>query len=149
MKLTHISVVARDADALAGFYRGVFKLELLREPTTLSGENVSRGNGLPNSVIRSVWLKLPGANAPFLEVHQYNTTHDRALPQVNKPGFSHLSFEVPDISGTLAAIVEAGGSQAGEITDFGSKDKPLLIVYARDLEGNILELEQFSAAPRG
>lgn len=149
MKLTHINVVARDADALAGFYRRVFELELLREPRMLSGEKVSRGNGLPNSVIRSVWLKLPGIGAPFLEIHQHETTHDRARPRVNEPGFGHLSFEVSDIGGTLAAIIEAGGSQAGEITDFGSKDKPLLIVYARDIEGNILELEQISAASNG
>ncbi|CAH1670297.1 Glyoxalase [Hyphomicrobiales bacterium] len=149
MKLTHINVVARDADALAGFYRKIFELELLRESRTLSGEKVSLGNGLPNSVIRSVWLKLPGIDAPFLEIHQHETTCDRAQPRVNEPGFGHLSFEVSDIGVTLAAIIEAGGTQAGEITDFGSRDKPLLIVYARDPEGNILELEQVSAASRG
>ncbi|PZU88391.1 MAG: glyoxalase [Chelatococcus sp.] len=149
MKLTHINVVARKADALAGFYRKVFELEFLREPRTLSGEKVSRGNGLADAVIRSVWLSLPGTQAPFLEIHEHETTHDRGPPQVNEPGFGHLAFEVDDIGGTLAAIVEAGGTQLGEITDFGSDDKPLLIVYARDPEGNILELEQSSAASSG
>jgi len=149
MKLNHINVVARDAEALAGFYRKVFSLELLRGPTTISGEKVSRGNGLPNSAIRSVWLKLPGSGAPFLEIHQHEVTHDRAQPRVNEPGFSHLSFEVCDIGRTLTAIAEAGGGQVGEVTDFGSADNPLLIVYARDSEGNILELEQFPATLGG
>lgn len=142
MKLSHINVVARDAGALSDFYRNVFELELLRGPRTLSGEKVSRGNGVSNSVIRSIWLQLPGADAPFLEIHQHETTHDRGQPRVNEPGFGHLSFEVENIGSTLAAIIETGGSQIGEITDFGSAEKPLLIVYARDPEGNILELEQ-------
>lgn len=142
MKLLHISLVARDSVAMAEFYRSVFELEILRELRTLSGEKVSCGNGILNSVIKSIWLKLPGANAPFLEIHEHETTHDRGQPKVNEPGFSHLSFEVGDIGETLAAIIKAGGSQVGQITDLGTVAKPLLIVYARDPEGNILELEQ-------
>ena len=42
----------------------------------------------------------------------------------------------------MTAIFEAGGSQLGEITNFGTADEPFLIVYVRDYEGNILELEQ-------
>jgi predicted enzyme related to lactoylglutathione lyase len=47
-----------------------------------------------------------------------------------------------DISFVLSAIIEAGGARIGEITDFGLSDKPFQIAYARDPEGNILELEQ-------
>jgi catechol 2,3-dioxygenase-like lactoylglutathione lyase family enzyme len=142
MRLSHINLVARDAVALADFYRVVFELDVLRELTMLSGEKVSRGNGVSNSVIKSIWLKLPGANAPFLEIHEHETTHDRGQPKVSEPGFGHLSFEIGDISATLANLIAAGGSQVGQITDFGSVTKPRLIVYARDPEGNILELEQ-------
>jgi predicted enzyme related to lactoylglutathione lyase len=52
---------------------------------------------------------------------------------------------VDDIGNTISDIVEAGGSQIGEITDFGTPQKPYLIVYARDPEGNVLELEQMGA----
>jgi predicted enzyme related to lactoylglutathione lyase len=61
---------------------------------------------------------------------------------VNEPGFGHLSFQMQDISFVLSAIIEAGGARIGEITDFGLSDKPFQIAYARDPEGNILELEQ-------
>ncbi len=61
---------------------------------------------------------------------------------MNEPGFGHLSFEVEDIHATLAAIIAAGGTALGEITDFGSAEKSSLIVYVRDPEGNVLELEQ-------
>ncbi|AJD46317.1 hypothetical protein RGR602_PC02298 (plasmid) [Rhizobium gallicum bv. gallicum R602sp] len=39
-------------------------------------------------------------------------------------------------------IASAGGAQIGEVTDFGTADKPFLIAYARDPEGNLLEPEQ-------
>ena len=132
MKISHINVVSRDADALAIFYRKVFGFEVFRGPVFLSGEKVSRGNGLPNSAIQSLWLKLPGIAAPFLEIHEHGELHVRGAARVNATGFGHIAFEVPNIAETLSAVLAAGGSQMGEITDFESEDAPLLIVYARD-----------------
>lgn len=149
MRLAHINLVARDADRLAAFYVNVFKCEFLRQPTLLSGEKVSRGNGLANSEIYAIWLKLPDCESPFLEVHQHKVTHDRKRPRVNEPGFGHLSFETEDLRAALSAIIEAGGSTVGEITNFGSMEEPFLIAYARDPEGNILELEQSCCLPAG
>lgn len=142
MKLTHINLVAKDAKALAAFYQRVFNCAYLRPPKVLSGKKVSCGNGLPNSEILSIWLKFPECDTPFLELHQHKVMLDRDSPQVNEPGFGHLSFQVPDIHSTRAETIAAGGSQLGEITDFGTPDKPHLIIYLRDPEGNILELEQ-------
>jgi len=142
MKLVHVSVAARDADGLSAFYKTVFGYEDRRPPTTLSGEKVSRGNGLSDSRIYSIWLTLPDVEGPFLEMLEYKDTVDRPLPRVNEPGFGHLSFEVKDIETTLEEIIRAGGEQFGEITDFGTANNPFLIVYVRDPEGNILELEQ-------
>ncbi len=142
MKLAHINLVARDADMLAAFYMNVMKCELLRAPRMLSGEKVSRGNGLSNSEIYTIWLNFPETESPFLEIHQHTVTHQRDQPRVNEPGFRHLSFQMEDISDTLSKIIQAGGTQIGQITDFGAPDKPYLIAYARDPEGNVLELEQ-------
>lgn len=142
MKLAHINLVVRDAEALAAFYVKVFKCEYLREPKVLSGDKVSRGNGLPNSEIYSIWLKLPNYDDLFLEVHEHKVIHDRKQPRVNEPGFGHLSFQMEDVGMVLSVIIEAGGSKIGEITDLGSAERPFLVVYARDPEGNILELEQ-------
>lgn len=142
VKLVHINIVARNADALAEFYKDAFGCEDRRPPTTLSGEEVSRGNGLSNSEIYSVWLTLPNFDTPFLEIHEHKDTHDRPRPTLNEPGFGHLSFEVENVRAALAAIIAAGGTALGEITDFGSADIPFLIVYVRDPEGNVLELEQ-------
>ncbi|NRQ15066.1 VOC family protein [Ensifer sesbaniae] len=147
MKLAHINLVARDADALAAFYVNVLKCEPLRDPRMLSGEKVSRGNGIANCEIYTIWLKFPALDRPFLEIHEHRTMYDRSQPRVNEPGFGHLSFQMEDIRVALSAIIQAGGSQIGEITDFGTTDKPYLIAYARDPEGNILELEQTRNEP--
>lgn len=142
MKLAHINLVARDAEALAAFYVNVMKCDVLRELKTLSGEKISRGNGVPDSEIRSVWLRFPGLQQPFLEIHEHGITHPRELPRVNEPGFAHLAFRMEDIGRTLSEIIEAGGAQIGQITDLGTPEMPYLIAYARDPEGNVLELEQ-------
>jgi hypothetical protein len=126
----------------------VMKCESLREPKMVSGEKVSRGNGISNSEIYTIWLTFPELERPFLEIHEHKVTHDRDQPRVNEPGFGHLSFQMEDISVVLAEIIQAGGAQIGEITDFGTPDKPFLIAYARDPEGNVLELEQIGNRPR-
>ncbi|MBO9136635.1 VOC family protein (plasmid) [Rhizobium sp. B230/85] len=142
MRLAHINLVARNVEVLTAFYVNVMKCNVLRELKTLSGENVSRGNGLPNSEIRTIWLKFPELERPFLEIHEHTTTHHRDQPRVNEPGFGHLAFQMEDIRDTLSKIIEAGGAQIGEIIDFGTPGMPYLIAYARDVEGNVLELEQ-------
>ncbi|MGV2052192.1 VOC family protein [Agrobacterium sp. 22-209-1] len=142
MRLAHINLVARDAKSLATFYVNVMKCDVLREPKTLSGEKVSRGNGLSDSEILTIWLKFPGLEWPFLEIHEHRVTLHRDLPRVNEPGFGHLAFQMEDINNALSHIIEAGGAQIGQITDFGTPGMPYLIAYARDPEGNVLELEQ-------
>lgn len=47
-----------------------------------------------------------------------------------------------DVSVMLSQIIQAGGAQIGDITDFGAAEKPFLIVYGRHPGGNVLELEQ-------
>ncbi|QCL96091.1 VOC family protein [Agrobacterium tumefaciens] len=142
MRLAHINLVARNAKLLAAFYVNVMKCDVLREPKMLSGEKVSRGNGLSNSEILTIWLKFPELEWPFLEIHEHRVHLHRDQPRVNEPGFGHLAFQVEDISDTLSNIIEAGGAQIGKITDFGTPEMPYLIAYARDPEGNVLELEQ-------
>ena len=65
MRFGHISMVARDADRLADFYKAVFGCEDTIRRWTMSGEPVSRGNGLPNCEIYAAWLSLPGVDGPF------------------------------------------------------------------------------------
>lgn len=142
MRLSHISLTARNADALAAFYRGVFGLIDRRPPKRLSGAAVARGNGLPGAEIYALWLALPDDPGPFLEILEYDPPASRPGPGVNDPGFGHLAFAVPDLRATLETARRLGGSLQGQITNFGTPEAPNWIVYIRDPEGNILELDQ-------
>ncbi len=142
MKLAHISITARSADSLAAFYISAFDCQEMRPPRRLSGEVVSRGNGLPDSVIYSIWLRFPEQDMPFLELLEYDTSADRVAPRVDEIGLGHLAFGVTDIASSMDRVLTAGGTALGQVTNFGTEDAPLLIVYMRDCEGNILELEQ-------
>ncbi|SFU06034.1 Catechol 2,3-dioxygenase [Pseudovibrio denitrificans] len=147
MKLTHINLVARDAKALAAFYEAVFQCKQMRPAKVLSGEKVSKGNGLPNSEILSIWLTFPDCGTPFLELHQHAATEDRGVAPVNATGFGHLAFQTPDLHALIAKVLSAGGSKQGEVTNFGTSERPHLICYMRDPQGNILELEQPYCTP--
>ncbi|WP_225030023.1 VOC family protein [Xinfangfangia pollutisoli] len=142
MKLSHVSLTARDGAALSNFYRRVFGVVDLRPPRQLSPSVAGRGNGLAGVDIRSVWLGLPDDPGPFLEILEYATGPDQGMPAVNAPGFGHLAFEVPDLEAACRSVLEAGGRMQGEVVDFGPPGAPCLIVYVRDPEGNVLELEQ-------
>jgi glyoxylase I family protein len=144
LRFLHVSLTARSADQLSSFYKEVFGFVERRAPKRLSGTAVSRGNGLPDNDIYSIWLNLPTGNEPFLEIMEYTTTADRGIPAVNDPGYGHLAFEVCDLYQTIEKLLWFGGALQGEVTNFGTEERPHLIVYARDREGNILELEQSS-----
>jgi catechol 2,3-dioxygenase-like lactoylglutathione lyase family enzyme len=142
MKLRHVSITTRDADRLADFYSTVFGYGQRGPPRTLSGERVWRGNGLAGIDIYSIWLSQPGAEGAFLELLQYDRLLNRQTPAVNEPGYGHIAFQVEDIDASYAAILECGGTALGEITDLGTAKAPYRIVYMRDPDGNILEIEQ-------
>jgi len=142
VRINHVSLTARDAEWLAAFYHAVFGFEDRRPPRRLAGETVSRGNGLPDIGVQSFWLHLPEAPQCFLEILQYDVARERPISAVNATGLGHIALVVVDIRRTYSAILQHGGAKQGEITDLGSPERSILVVYARDPEGNILELEQ-------
>ncbi len=144
MKLKHVNLTARCANRLAAFYQDAFGFAERRPPKRLSGEHISRGNGLQNSDICVIWLSINNDDVPFLEIMEYRNTINRQKPEVNEPGYGHLALEVRNLSESVENVLRFGGSLQGEITNFGTSEVPLLIVYVRDPEGNILELEQTS-----
>lgn len=140
--MLHVSLTARNADVLSGFYRQVFGFIDRRAPRRLAGPNVWRGNGLPDVDIYSIWLALPGDQGPFLEIIEFDHPEERSKPAVNEPGFSHVAFEVHDLQACIDKVLLLGGTLQGDVTNFGTPEQPCLTVYVRDPEGNILELEQ-------
>jgi predicted enzyme related to lactoylglutathione lyase len=67
------------------------------------------------------------------------------MPAANECGFAHIAFAVDDVDQALEATIAVGGSSVGDIATIEVDDVGVLrVVYARDPEGNIVELQKWS-----
>ena len=115
-RYVHTNVVARDWRKLAGFYTLVFGCKRVPPGRNLAGDWLDGLTSLKNAHIRGMHLRLPGHGAagPTLEIFEYSPKIAAGLPCINRPGFAHIAFSVPDVKKTLLAVVRgAFGSGAG------------------------------------
>ena len=106
-----------------------------------------RVTSVPNAHLRGVHLRLPGYgdDGPTLEIFNYDQLIERELPRSNECGFAHIAFAVDDVDQALQAVIASGGGTVGEIATAEVKGVGLLhVVYARDPEGNIVELQRWT-----
>ena len=92
-------------------------------------------------------LRLPGHgdNGPTLEIYTYTSLVPQTPPVANRIGYGHLAFTVEDVPETLRAVVAAGGSRLGDVVTVPVENVGTLqFTYARDPEGNLLELQHWS-----
>jgi glyoxylase I family protein len=143
----HTNLIAREWRRLAAFYERVFGCAPLLPERDQRGEWLERASGVRGAHLRGAHLRLPGcgADGPTLEIFEYDEVLAQEEPVPNRAGYGHLAFSVDDVEAALAAVVAEGGRRLGEIV---SVEVPgvgtLRFTYARDPEGNILELQRWS-----
>ena len=146
IKFVHTNIIARDWELLARFYINVFGCEPVYPERDMSGEWIDRVTGIKDVHIRGTQLRLPGYPAgPTLEVFQYNKLmEDDELPAINRRGFAHIAFLVDDVEFYLERLINNAGSKLGELVETKMEGAGILtVVYARDPEGNIIELQNW------
>ncbi len=146
-KYVHTNLTARDWRKLVNFYQDVFGCTPRLPERDLAGVWLDRLTALPAPHLTGMHLSLPGyeSDGPTLEIFSYDHLLDRPMPVVNECGFGHLAFLVGDVAAALDAVLNAGGGVVGEIsTTTVTGVGTLTVVYARDPEGNILELQNWS-----
>jgi len=146
-RYVHINLIARDWKKLVRFYRDVFGCISRGPERDLSGEWLDRVT-LPSAArLRGFHLRLPGYGdtGPTVEIFSYDDMPDKQLPMPNEPGFAHVAFAVDDVEKALETVISVGGGSVGEIatTEIDGVGS-LQVVYARDPEGNIVELQNWS-----
>jgi glyoxylase I family protein len=147
VRYAHTNLVARDWRRLAGFYVEVFGCEPVPPERDAQGPWLDRATGLRGAHLRGVHLRLPGHGpaGPTLEIFGYDESVAQTEPTANRLGFGHIAFQVDDVAATLEKLLAAGGSRLGEIADTDIEGAGRLrVVYARDPEGNVLELQAWS-----
>jgi len=146
-RFAHTSIVARDWKRLARFYVAAFGCRPKPPERDLSGDWLQQLTGLREPRIRGIHLVLPGypSGGPTLEIFQYSRSSFRRRPRPNTVGLAHIAFAVRDVRRTLEKVTKHGGSAVGELvsTTVAGVGK-ITVVYARDPEGNIIELQTWS-----
>lgn len=146
-RYVHTNLTARDWRRLVHFYVGVFGCIPVPPERDISGDWIDRLTGLKKARLRGMHLALPGfdQNAPTLEIFNYEEMKEGSWPVANEPGYGHLAFAVEDVGAALQAVIDAGGGVVGEVeTTKIPGVGNLAVVYARDPEGNIIELQRWS-----
>jgi predicted enzyme related to lactoylglutathione lyase len=147
IRYVHTNVIAKDWRRLADFYVTVLGCVPRPPERDLSGAWVDALTGLDGAHIRGMHHVLPGfgPDGPTLEVFQYDENLANPNKGINVESFGHLAFAVDDVEATLAAVVAHGGSALGQVVRNPVAGVGTLhVVYARDPEGNILELQRWT-----
>lgn len=141
----HTNLVARDWRRLAAFYQEVLGCVPVPPERDLSGEWLEHGTGVPGARVRGVHLRLPGYGdqGPTLEIFQYDLPLESEIPAVNRVGFGHIAFIVPDVSAARVLALAAGATPVGTIVTYAPPGQPPTTwAYVRDPEGNVVELQK-------
>ncbi len=147
MRYVHTNLIAKDWKKLSIFYQRVFQCRPAPPPRDLRGDWLNELTGLKDAHIMGEHLALPGydGNHPTLEIFSYDEMADAGMKQIHQPGFAHLAFEVEDVETVLRQVLNEGGGQLGELVQAEYPNHVVAtFVYARDPEGNILELQSWS-----
>jgi catechol 2,3-dioxygenase-like lactoylglutathione lyase family enzyme len=147
-RFAHVNVTSLDWRRLADFYRDVFGCELVPPERDYRGPELEAGSGLPRAHLTGAHLRLPGygPTGPTLEIYQYDEMVEGVGTAVNRPGWGHVAFQVPDIEGALAAVQRrGGGGRIGEVVTLQTSDgRHVTWCYAADPDGNIIEVQRWS-----
>jgi len=146
-KYVHTNLTARDWRRLVRFYCEVLGCVPKPPERDLSGNWLDGLTALQGAHLVGMHLVLPGfpPDGPTLEIFGYDEMVSTSLPVVNQPGFGHLAFAVDDVELALQAVVAGGGSSVGSVSSSEVEGVGTLrVVYARDPEGNILELQKWN-----
>ena len=146
IRYAHTNLIGNDWERLADFYCKVFDCVPVSSERDHHGPQTDALTSMPGVRIRGRHLRLPGhgENGPTLEIFTY-AQNEGALPtSLNRPGFAHLAFEVPDVDTKRAQILALGGRDVGKVVtlDIAGAGR-LTLVYMTDPEGNIIELQRW------
>jgi len=148
MRFAHTNIISTDWKKLADFYIKTFNCKLIPPIRKQSGAWLDQGTGVKNAHLEGAHLLLPGHgdHGPTLEIYQYQDIEQQDEVNPNTRGFGHIAFEVKDVDYVVQKLKENGGSTFGKITKRTIEGVgEITFVYARDPEGNLIELQSWKS----
>jgi catechol 2,3-dioxygenase-like lactoylglutathione lyase family enzyme len=127
----------------------VFGCEFVPPERDVRSGDLDAATGLRDAHLTGAHLRLPGhgTTGPTIEIFSYDELTGHTGPRVDRPGWGHIAFQVPDVPAALAAVAAAGGGELGSVITTRTADgRQVTWVYATDPDGNIIELQAWSTA---
>jgi catechol 2,3-dioxygenase-like lactoylglutathione lyase family enzyme len=146
IKYVHTNIITDDWKKLAEFYINIFECKAIYPERDLKGDWLEEATNIKNANLKGIHLALPGyeGNLPTLEIFQYTQNAECPEQLPNRKGFGHIAFKTDNVQELLAKLLQHGGTQVGNVVE---TDVPgvghLTFVYARDIDGNIIELQNW------
>ena len=146
IQYVHTNIITDDWRKLADFYIQVFGCKPLYPERNLRGDWLDQATNIRDAHLSGIHLALPGYDGrlPTLEIFQYDGNISNGLTETNRKGFGHIAFKVDDVQDILNLLLAHGGSAVGKLVE---TDVPgaghLTFIYARDIDGNIIELQNW------
>jgi predicted enzyme related to lactoylglutathione lyase len=139
-RISHAGIIVRDVENQICFYERVFGFTL-NVRRRLPREMCRALTGMDEADIEVVFMDSPEAprSLEFLKYHSGHIEEDPTPP--NRVHANHVCFEVDDSVTTNGLIVENGGRLLSE--PLTNPTGEILINYARDPEGTLIEVIQF------
>ena len=146
-KYVHTNIIAADWRLLAEFYIDVFDCTIVPPERNYKGKELDAGVSISGAHLKGIHLRLPGwgESGPTLEIYSYNVQEEKPKTAVNRPGFTHIAFEVDDVEAARKKVLASGGNKVGEIVTLTtSGGSNVTWCYLTDPEGNIIELQKWN-----
>lgn len=104
----HTGITVSSLDRSVGFYRDALGFELITEPTqAFSGEELSKGVGVPGASLRLAIFKVGQGTLELLEYITPKSPVDKPMPP-NTLGAMHVAFRVKNIEETVKELKAKG-----------------------------------------
>ena len=104
----HTGITVLNLDRSVAFYRDVLGFELITEPTEVfSGEELSRGVGVPGASLRLAIFKAGEGTLELLEYLSPQSPVERPMPP-NTLGAMHVAFRVENIEQKVRELEAKG-----------------------------------------
>lgn len=137
----HVAIVTRGFERMLTFYTDGVGFEVAYEAAWEVDNPYSEAVlGIKDSAGRLAVLRAGNA---YLELHEYLEPAGRSLPEDNRPcdqGYRHICLDVTDIDAVYERLLAAGMHFPAPPTRIEGLD--LRTVYARDPEGNLVEVQE-------
>jgi len=139
----HVAICTPDLDRLAAFYTDVMGFETVMSTSWRDRPIIDRMIGLTDSAARQVMLRAGNAH---LELFQYEApVGSPADPERNPAshGYTHFCVDVVDIDAEYERLSANGMSfHSPPPSHDEMSGGPIRAIYARDPDGNIVELQE-------